>query len=121
MCCADFNVASGLPGENSYSYIKTLTVFIHKQTSLFEESGVRKRTDPYKTLLHFFWVFRLNSGECAHKSFVQCFNQLCWVSRQRGERPKHQSMFCILQEKRMLLMGSGTHTCIRQQTLKTTL
>lgn len=103
MCCADFDVASGLPGENrcrATSFVisaqstsnwtsfahKSLTVFIQQQTSLFEESGVRKRTDSYWTLLHFFWVFGLNSGECAHKSFVQCFNQLCWVSRQREGR-----------------------------------
>lgn len=39
-----------------------------------------------QTLIELFWVFGLNSGECAHKSFVQCFNQLCWVSSKKGER-----------------------------------
>lgn len=66
MCCADFNAVSGLPPENtSYSYIfchvvttinnqlnftstqKSPGIFIQKQTSLFDKSGVRKRTDSY--------------------------------------------------------------------------
>lgn len=109
--CAHFNFASGLRLQlHLLLYLhhnqqvtkftraqKGLSLFIQKQTSLFEQSGVRKRTDSCWTLLHFFWAFGLNRGECAHKSFVQCFNQLCWGSRRGGRLwLKHQSIFCIL-------------------------
>lgn len=58
----------------------------------FTEQRERERgaelLEPCSTFLQ---VFRLNTGECAPKSFQQCFNQLlCRTSREENRRQKEE-------------------------------